>query len=320
MDPINVGVIGAGKLGTFHAGKYHRLSDCRLVAVADIDSRKARKTAKKYDAAFSGDFNEILTKVDAVTVATPTSTHYDIALACLKRGIHVLVEKPVCETPEQAKALIAASKDAGVKLQVGHVERFNPAILRANRLINQPLFIEVHRLGNFSKRGTDVDVVLDLMIHDIDLALHYVKSPVTHLSAVGVPVLTKHGDIANVRLEFENGCVANLTASRVSREKTRKFRIFQESGYLSIDLLNHAVTWVKKVNRQVLGRPIILPRNLKVPKKDALEEEVASFVRAVGKNLPVEVTGEDGLKALELANRIKGKMLERLETFARKRR
>ncbi len=320
MNPINVGVIGTGKLGSFHAGKYHRLPGCRLVAVADTDSRKARKTAKKYDAAFSGDFNEILTKVDAVTVATPTSTHYDIALVCLKRGIHVLVEKPVCETPEQAKALIAASKDAGVKLQVGHVERFNPAILRADRLINQPLFIEVHRLGNFSKRGTDVDVVLDLMIHDIDLALHYVKSPVTHLSAVGVPVLTKHGDIANVRLEFENGCVANLTASRVSREKTRKFRIFQESGYLSIDLLNHAVTWVKKVNRQVLGRPIILPRNLNVPKKDALEEEVTSFVRSVGENLPVGVTGEDGLKALELANRIKDRMLERLETFARKRR
>jgi len=319
MDPIRVGVVGAGKLGTFHAEKYSRLPDCRLVAVVDIDSRKGGKTARKYNAVFSEDFEDILGDVDAVTIATPTLTHYDIALKCLKRGIHVLVEKPVCETPVQAKALIAAARDSGVKFQVGHVERFNPAILRADSLINQPLFIEVHRLGNFSKRGTDVDVILDLMIHDIDLALHYVKSPVLHLSAVGVPVLTKHGDIANVRLEFENGCVANLTASRVSREKTRKFRLFQENGYLSIDLLNHAVTWVKKINRQVLGRPIILPRSLKVPEKDALEEEIASFVKAVREDLPVKVSGEDGLKALDLANRIKDKMVERLETFSRKR-
>jgi len=315
MYPIKVGVIGVGRLGAFHAEKYQQLGSCELVAVADINERRAKKVAKSLGVEFLTDYHGLLDRVEAVSIATPTSTHFEIGKDCLEQGLHTLIEKPICTSPEQAEELIETARNSGVKLQIGHVERFNPAILRADSLIQRPLFVEVHRLGNFSRRGTDVDVILDLMIHDLDLVIHYVNSPVTHVSAAGVPVLTPQGDIANVRLEFENGCVANLTASRVSKEKTRKFRLFQQNGYLSIDLLNHEVTWVKKVDRQLLGRPIILPRNLKVPPKDALEEEIASFLKAVAEDGPVKVTGEDGLRALSLATTIKDEMLRRLETF-----
>jgi predicted dehydrogenase len=316
MNPIKVGVIGVGRLGAFHVQKYRLLEGCDLVAVADIDEKRARKIAKPVGVPYLTDYRELFDKVEAVSIATPTSTHFEVGKEFLKRGIHALIEKPLCATPNQAQELIETAQENGAKLQVGHVERFNPAILRADPLIRRPLFIEVHRLGNFSKRGTDVDVVLDLMIHDLDLVIHYVDSPVTHISAAGVPVLTPQGDIANVRLEFESGCVANLTASRVSKEKTRKFRLFQQNGYLSIDLLNHEVTWVKKVNRKVLGHPIILPRKLKVSPKDALEEELSSFLNAVAGKIPVQVTGEDGYRALAMATTIKEEMMKRLDRFA----
>ena len=316
MRPLKVGVIGVGRLGAFHAKKYAEIKGCALVALADIDEKRLRKIAKPLNVEVNRDFHAILDRVEAVSVATPTSNHFEIVKTCLERGVHTLVEKPICITPEEAKVLVETARKTGVKFQVGHVERFNPAILKADPLIKRPLFVEVHRLGYFSRRGTDVDVVLDLMIHDIDLVLHYVSSPVTHISAAGVPVLTEQGDIANVRLEFKNGCVANLTASRVSRKKMRKFRLFQKDGYLSVDLLNHEVTWVKKVTKKILGYPIILPRKLKVPEKDALGEEIASFVHAVARGAPVRVSGEDGLKALELATRIKEKMAERFDTFS----
>jgi len=316
MNPLRVGVIGAGRLGVFHARKYAQFDHCRLVAIVDIDEKRAKKAAGSFGVDYTSDYGEILDKVDVVSIATPTSTHYKIAKQCLAKGTHTLVEKPICATPDQAGELIETARISGAKLQVGHVERFNPAILRADPLIRSPLFVEVHRLGNFSIRGTDVDVVLDLMIHDLDLVMHYVNSPVIHISAAGVPVLSEQGDIANVRLEFENGCVANLTASRVSKEKMRKFRLFQQNGYLSIDLLNHAVTWVKKVDRRVLGHPIILPRKLKVPPKDALEEEIASFLRAVSSGEPVQVSGEDGFKALTLATKIKKEMERRFKTIS----
>jgi predicted dehydrogenase len=316
MNPLRVGVIGVGRLGAFHAEKYGKIGECTLTALADIDEKRLRKIVRPLPAKISPDYHEILGQVEAVSVATPTSTHFEIVKTCLERGIHTFVEKPICTTPAEAETLIEIARSAGVKLQVGHVERFNPAILKADALIQRPLFIEVHRLGYFSHRGTDVDVVLDLMIHDIDLVLHYVNSPVTHISAAGVPVLTDQGDIANVRLEFENGCVANLTASRVSKKKMRKFRVFQRNGYLSIDLLNREVTWVKKVNKKILGYPIILPRKLKVPQRDALEEELSSFVQAVRRDRPVRVSGEDGLRALTLATQIKEKMARRFETFS----
>lgn len=316
MNPLRVGVIGIGRLGTFHIQKYTKLENSRLVAVADIDGKRARKIARSLGIDYTSDYREILSNLDAVSIATPTSTHYEIARQCLEKGIHTLLEKPICTTNDQAKELIETARHSGAKLQVGHIERFNPAILRATPLIESPLFVEVHRLGDFSRRGTDVDVILDLMIHDLDLVMHYVNSPVTHISAAGVPVLTQQGDIANVRLEFENGCVANLTASRVSREKMRKFRLFQQNGYLSIDLLNHEVTWVKKVNRRILGHPIIFPRKLKVKERDALEEEIASFLRAVSRNEPVQVSGEDGLKALSLATKIKEEMVKRFKTIS----
>ncbi len=316
MNSVKVGVVGVGRLGTFHARKYWQNPDCELTVVADVDENRARKIAKSLGVAYVTDYLALLDEVDAVSIATPTSSHFEIAKRCLAHGLHTLVEKPICTTPEEAEELVAMAEKKGVVLQVGHVERFNPAILKADPLIQRPLFVEVHRLGNFSKRGTDVDVILDLMIHDLDLVIHYVDSPVTHVSAAGVPVLTPQGDIANVRLEFESGCVANLTASRVSKEKTRKFRLFQMNGYLSIDLLNHEVSWVKKVDRKVLGRPIILPRKLKVPPRDALEDEISAFIKAVAGTGPVKVTGEDGLKALRLAVTIKEEMLRRLKTVS----
>ncbi len=316
MKPLKVGVIGVGRLGAFHTQKYARVPGCELVGIADIDAKRAKKIAKPLKVGYTTDFLEILREVEAVSIATPTSTHFEIVKTCLEAGIHTLVEKPICRDPQDAKRLIEIAQKAGVKLQVGHVERFNPAILKADPLIRRPLFIEVHRLGYFSRRGTDVDVVLDLMIHDLDLVTHYVNSPVAHISAAGVPILTDHGDIANVRLEFESGCVANLTASRVSKKKMRKFRLFQKNGYLSIDLLNHEVTWVKKVIKQVLGYPIILPRKLRVPEVDALEEEIRAFVQSVRQDTPVRVSGEDGLQALTLATKIKEEMASRFETIS----
>ncbi len=314
MRSLKVGVIGIGRLGSFHLQKYQNLEGCQVTAVADTDAKRLKRFGRTREIKSVTDYREILEDVEAVSIATPTSTHFEIARECLRRGIHTLVEKPICTTPSEAEILLKEAERAGVKLQVGHVERFNPAVLKADALVDTPLFLEIHRLGNFSKRGTDVDVILDLMIHDLDLVNHYVKSPVRLVSAAGVPVLTPQGDIANVRLEFENGCVANLTASRVSREKTRKFRIFQPNGYLSIDLLNHEVTWVRKITKQVLGRPVVFPRKLKVPKIDALEAEISSFVRAVVRDQPVEVSGEDGLNALVLAIKIKEEMQKRLQT------
>ncbi len=316
MKPLQVGVIGVGRLGAFHAQKYSEITGCTLVGIADINEGRAKKIARPLRIPYTVDFLDILPKVEAVSIATPTSTHFEIAKICLEKGVHSLIEKPICATPAQARELIATARKAGVKLQVGHVERFNPAILKADPLIKRPLFIEVHRLGYFSKRGTDVDVILDLMIHDLDLVMHYVDSPVTHISAAGVPILTEQGDIANVRLEFASGCVANLTASRVSRKKMRKFRLFQKNGYLSIDLLNHEVSWVKKVTKQMLGYPIILPRKLRVAETDALEAEIRAFVQSVRRNQPVRVSGEDGLRALTLATRIKEKMANRFATIA----
>jgi len=236
MDKIRAAVVGVGYLGRFHAQKYAQLPECSLVGVVDSEPAAATRVAAELQVAAFGDYRALLGKVDAVSVVTPTPTHYDIACAFLESGAHVLVEKPITETTEQAERLIGVARQCGRVLQVGHLERFNPAILAAESLLTRPRFIECHRLAPFRERGTDVNVVLDLMIHDIDLVQMIVGSPVTSLEAIGTPVFSSAIDIANARLRFDSGCVANVTASRVSLKTERKLRVFRDDAYLSIDL------------------------------------------------------------------------------------
>ena len=246
MEKIRAAVVGVGYLGRFHAQKYALLEDCSLVGVVDIQPEIASRVAAEVQATAYGDFRALLGKVDAVSVVTPTPTHYDIARAFLESGAHVLVEKPITETTAQADRLISVARQFGRVLQVGHLERFNPAILAAEPLLSRPRFIECHRLAPFKERGTDVNVVLDLMIHDIDLVQMIVGSPVASLDAIGTPVFSAEIDIANARLRFDSGCVANVTASRVSLKTERKLRVFRDDAYLSIDLQQKILTVIRK--------------------------------------------------------------------------
>jgi predicted dehydrogenase len=242
MEKIRAAVVGVGYLGRFHAQKYALLGDCSLVGVVDVQPETAARVAAEVHTSAYPDFRALLGKVDAVSVVTPTPTHYDIARAFLESGAHVLVEKPIAESTDQAERLIGAARQYGRVLQVGHLERFNPTILAAESLLSRPRFIECHRLAPFKERGTDVNVVLDLMIHDIDLVQMIVGSPVAALEAIGTPVFSSEIDIANARLRFDSGCVANVTASRVSLKTERKLRVFRDDAYLSIDLQQKILT------------------------------------------------------------------------------
>ncbi|RYZ76189.1 MAG: Gfo/Idh/MocA family oxidoreductase, partial [Proteobacteria bacterium] len=235
MARLRCAVVGVGYLGRFHAQKYKQIEEAELIGVCDASPERAKTVADELGVPMIADYKELIGKVDAVTVASTTRTHYEIAKFFLSNGVHVNVEKPMTVTIEEAQELVQLSKSKNLKLQVGHVERFNPALQAAQEKLATPLFIECHRLAPFKPRGVDVDVVLDLMIHDIDVIMSLVKSPVKSVSAVGTPVLTKVVDIANARIEFESGTVANITASRVSQTATRKFRVFQQQQYLSID-------------------------------------------------------------------------------------
>jgi len=295
-------VIGVGYLGRFHAQKYALLEDCRLVGVVDSDPEAAARVASEVQAPAFGDFRPLLGKVDAVSVVTPTPTHYEIAHAFLEAGAHVLVEKPISESTEQAERLIGVARQHGRVLQVGHLERFNPAILAAEPLLTRPLFIECHRLAPFKERGTDVNVVLDLMIHDIDLVQMIVGSPVATLEAIGTAVFSPEIDIANARLRFDSGCVANVTASRVSFKTERKLRVFVEDAYLSIDLQQKILTVIRKRPGPVSEGQ--LPAQIEeqsFDQGDALLAEIRSFAAAIRGEQRVLVSGEDGLRALRTA-------------------
>jgi predicted dehydrogenase len=311
--PLRVAVIGAGYLGTFHAEKYAALPGVRLVGLADPRREQATRAAERARAAGPGgaeaaavaDFRELLGRIDAASVAVPTQLHHEVAAACLEAGVDVLVEKPMTATVEQARDLIERAARAGRVLAVGHLERFNPAVGALSEFVADPMFIEVHRLGTFSERGTDVDVVRDLMIHDIDVVLSFVKAPLAHVSAVGVPVIARTVDIANARLEFANGCVANVTASRVSRERMRRIRFFQRNLYVSVDYQAQQFLLVRRIPpanpgdlAEIAGEQRALPR------RDALADEIADFVEAVRTRRRPGVTGEEGLRALEVAERI----------------
>ncbi|HUJ78782.1 MAG TPA: Gfo/Idh/MocA family oxidoreductase [Nitrospiria bacterium] len=298
-QPLPVGVIGVGYLGQHHARLYSRMAGVRLVGVYDTVAERAVTVAREAHCAVFPDLDRLLKEVKAVSVVVPTSSHYDIALRCLEAGLDVLLEKPMTTTLEQADALIAAADRQGAVLQIGHLERFNGAVLAVEPFLTTPRFIESHRLGPFIERGTDVDVVLDLMIHDIDMVLSLVRSPVEEIRAVGVPVLSSQVDIANARIEFANGCAANVTASRVSKDKMRKIRVFQPDAYISIDYQKQDAVVYRRVLED--GQPKILFEPLRIEKEEPLKVELGSFVRSVTQRSAPVVSGRDGREALRVA-------------------
>jgi predicted dehydrogenase len=300
---LRVAVIGVGHLGKHHARILSTLAGVALEAVVDTNRVRAEEVAAASRTRAVFDYRDVLGRVDAVTIAVPTEIHRDIALPFLDAGVPVLVEKPMARSLVEADELIAAASRAGVALAVGQTERFNPAVAAARRLLTDPRFIEVHRLGTFPERSLDIDVVFDLMIHDLDVVLSLVKSGVEAVEAVGVPVLTGRVDIANVRLRFANGCIANITASRISRDRVRKIRFFQPKAYLSIDYAAQKIelwTLVKGDGPM----PSIQREEVEVVSEEPLERELADFVDAIGSRRPPLVTGEEGRRALALAQQI----------------
>jgi predicted dehydrogenase len=303
---LRVAVIGVGHLGQHHARILSTCPGVELVGVVDKNLGRATEIASEYRTRPSLDPRELDGKVDAVTIAVPTEIHLDIARPFLLAGVPVLVEKPMARSLDEADAMIAASAKSGTLLAVGHTERFNPAVAVARELLTNPRFIEVHRLGTFPERSLDIDVVFDLMIHDLDVILSLVKSDVESIDAVGVPVLTGRVDIASVRLRFKNGCMANLTASRISRERVRKIRFFQPDAYLSID---YAAQKVEKFTlNRLLGIPRIEGGDVPVTNEEPLARELADFVDAVRSKRQPLVNGEQGRRALALASQISSKM------------
>jgi predicted dehydrogenase len=296
---IRVAVVGAGSFGREHARVYSEVAGAHLDAVCDVDEARGREVATRYGAGYVADYRELIGRVDAVSVASPTQSHQAIACELLAAGIAVLVEKPVARTFEEADQIIEAAARSGAVLQVGHLERFNPAVIAASSIVTQPRFFEGHRLSIFTPRSLDIDVVMDLMIHDIDIVLAFVKSEVTEVRASGVPILTPRIDIANARIEFANGSVANLTASRVSAERVRKLRFFQPGQYVSIDYAAQEAG-VVSVKPRPGGRPEFESRLLPVEEGEPLRLEIESFLAAVG-GAPVRVAGADGRRALSLA-------------------
>ncbi|MCX4187970.1 Gfo/Idh/MocA family protein [Methylophaga sp. OBS4] len=310
MTTLRAAVIGVGYLGRFHAQKYAALSGVDLVAVVDIDAQRAQQVATEVGTAAYDDYRQILDKADVVSIAVPTQFHYDVARDFLSAGCHILLEKPITQTVEEADELIAIATEKKLVFQAGHLERFNPAIMALKGVLNNPVFIESHRLAPFKPRGTDVNVVLDLMIHDIDILLTLVPSTVKMINSVGVPVLSQEVDIANARLQFENGCVANVTASRVSRETMRKIRIFQPDAYISIDYQACKISILRKGGNglPIPGLPETSMEERIFEQVDVLLEEIRSFLDAVRKGTPPLVSGEEGKRALGLALRINRKL------------
>jgi predicted dehydrogenase len=306
---LRIAVVGVGHLGRHHARILATLEGVALVAVADINGARAAEVAAASGTRALTDFRDLLGKVDAVTLAVPTELHREIALVFLAAGVHVLVEKPMARSLAEADDMIGAAAKAGAILAVGQTERFNPAVVAARPVLSDPRFIEVHRLGTFPERSLDIDVVFDLMIHDVDIVLSLVNSDVEAIEAVGVPVLTGRVDIANARLKFGNGCIANLTASRISRDRVRKIRFFQPMAYVSIDYAAQKL----EVFRLVKGNgpvPAIEGGEVPIENEEPLKRELADFVEAIRTRRPPVVTGEDGRRALALATRIASRIAD----------
>ncbi|MES2837073.1 MAG: Gfo/Idh/MocA family oxidoreductase [Bacteroidota bacterium] len=318
---VKIGVIGAGHLGKIHIRLLKEIEGFDLVGFYDPDANTSKKVSEEFGIKNFLTSKELLDACDAVDIVTPTLFHHDYAAAALKKSKHIFIEKPITSTIKEAKHLVSLSHEANVKVQIGHVERFNPAFLAAKPFFNQPMFIETHRLAQFNPRGTDVSVVLDLMIHDIDIILSMVNSPIKRVSASGVAVVSDTPDICNARIEFHNGCVANLTASRISMKNMRKTRVFQKDAYISVDFLDKELSIVRL--KQVVGTPDPLSVTIDLGEKgtkeiyfdapkpqpnNAIKEELTSFLNSIINNNETAVTINDGYRALDVASKIIEKM------------
>ncbi len=326
MESIRIGVVGTGHLGSLHAKMLAAIKGVELVRVYDTDQDKAQRVAQEFRTVAASSLGELLDVVDAVSIATTTSAHYDAARQALERGIHVFVEKPITDTIERGESLVALAAERSARIQVGHIERFNPAILSLDQVHLKPMFVECHRLAQFNPRGTDVAVVLDLMIHDIDLIMSLVRSDVERVEASGVAVVSDSIDIANARLQFANGCIANVTASRISQNRMRKIRLFQQDAYISIDLLQGQAEVFRLVDESdqrarptmMLGKidqgtrkRLIVYEQPEVREVNALKYELELFADSVRSGSEPPVTGRDGVRALKVAQKI----LEAIESY-----
>lgn len=306
---IRIGVIGVGYLGKYHLEKYVGIEGVDVVGVCDTNEETGGKIGADYGIPHILDYHRLIGMVDAVSVVVPTVYHHRVAIDFLNAGVDVFVEKPITTSLIEAQSLIDAAESRELILQVGHLERFNPAVLALEGTMREPIFIESHRLSPFPERSVDIDVILDLMIHDIDIILNVVKSPISHIDAVGVPIITNQVDIVNARLTFESGCVANVTASRVSAEKMRKIRIFQSDAYISIDYAAQKITVYKRVD-DGNDRFSIIRNDMDISPSDYLDDEIRSFIDAVRTRKSPPVTGRDGKRALEVAMMIKERIEE----------
>lgn len=296
-------VVGVGSLGQHHARVYTEMENVELVGVVDADAKRASEIAAKFDCPSYTDLSALYGKIDAASVVVPTSAHHAVSRALLKQGIHLLLEKPITSTLEEADDLISTSKESGALLQVGHIEQFNTGVIMLKKHLTNPRFIECHRVSPFVGRGTDVHVILDLMIHDIDIILSLIPAELSEIRASGTSVLTQMIDIANVRLAFSNGCVANITASRISFEKLRKIRIFQPDAYFSLDYAHQKMAVFRRVF-EADGSPKITSEHLSTDKEEPLKGELASFIASIQTGALPKVSGEDGRRALDVALQI----------------
>ena len=312
---LKVGVIGVGHLGEYHVQKYMAIPSIEFTGVVDINPDRADEIGRRYNTNVFERREDLLDIVDAVSLAVPTEMHFEVARDILSNGVHLLIEKPITYNLQDAETLINIAREKNLVLQVGHVERFNPAVVKMQSLLKDPIFIESHRMNLFTTRGTGVDVTLDLMIHDLDIILHVVPSEVKEVHAVGLSVVTDKTDIANVRMIFENGTVANLTASRVSNRTLRKIRIFQPDAYISVDCFKKEVGVTSLLNEynDPNAFPQITSSKMKYPDSDPLADEISSFVDAVVNGSKPVVSGQDGKKALKVALNI----IDQIETGCR---
>jgi predicted dehydrogenase len=320
---IKIGVLGAGHLGKFHINNWNEITGADLVGFYDPHDATAKEVQEQYGIKRFNSEEELIAECDAIDVVAPTNFHFDICQKAIRSGKHVFVEKPLANTIEEAQQLVKLVKESNIKLQVGHVERFNPAFLALKDVVLNPMFIEVHRLAQFNPRGTEVSVILDLMIHDIDIILHVVNSDVKSISASGVGVMTDTPDIANARIEFDNGCVANLTSSRISMKKMRKMRLFQKDAYIGIDFLNKKTEIIKLKGGEDSnafsfdietnnGKKTIAIANPQVPEINAIKKELEEFIASINNNTRPVVNELDGLQAMEVAHLILQKINQNL--------
>lgn len=317
MQPLKTGLVGLGRLGSVHLEHLQQSPYFELTGCYDSNPAQMERISEDYQVKCFKSAEELLDAVDVIDIVTPAKTHYYYAEKAIRRSKHVFIEKPMTEDLVEAEQIVALAREANVKVQIGHIERFNPVMRALKSLRPEPLFIEAHRLAPFDPRGTDVSVVLDLMIHDIDLVLSMVKANIKNISANGVAVISKEPDIANARIEFDNGCVANLTASRISMQKMRKLRFFQKDAYLSLDFLKREAEYITLDDEQGpngillehdgLSR-FVHARQLEITETDALREELESFAKSIIHNQAPEVSAADGLKALEVAYKVMQKI------------